>query len=91
MKVMIAEDDRISRRLLETFLREWGYETISTCDGLEAWELMQHAEAPSLVISDWMMPEMDGVELFEKIRKMNRPEYTYLILLTSKGDKKEYH
>jgi len=89
MRVMIVEDDPISRHLLETFLGELGYEILSTCDGLEAWEIMQEPEAPSLVISDWMMPAMDGLELCERIRRMDKPDYTYFILLTAKGDKKD--
>jgi two-component system cell cycle response regulator len=89
MKVMIVEDDPVSRRLLETFFNEWGYEVLSAPDGVEAWEIMQQPGAPSLVISDWMMPAMDGPKLCEKIRGMNRPDYTYFILLTAKGDKKD--
>jgi two-component system cell cycle response regulator len=89
MKVMIVEDDPVSRRILENFLKEWGYEVLSTPDGVEAWEIMQQAEAPSLVISDWMMPAMEGPELCEKIRGMDRTDYTYFILLTAKGDKKD--
>jgi two-component system cell cycle response regulator len=89
MKVMIVEDDPVSRRLLETFFKKWGYEVLSATDGVEAWEIMQQPGAPSLVISDWMMSAMDGPELCEKIRGMDRPDYTYFILLTSKGDKKD--
>ncbi len=89
MKVLIVEDDPMSRRLLESFLKDWGYEVISMPDGVQAWEIMRHAEAPSMVISDWMMPAMDGPELCEKIRGMDRPDYTYFILLTAKGNKKD--
>jgi len=89
MKVMIVEDDAITRRILENFLKNWGYEVISVDDGLVAWEIMQNPDAPSLVISDWMMPNMDGVELCEKIRGIEKAEYTYFILLTSKADKKD--
>jgi two-component system cell cycle response regulator len=89
MKVMIVEDDPVSRRILEAFFNELGYEVLSATDGVEAWEIMQEAGAPSLVISDWMMPAMDGPELCEKIRGMDRPDYTYFILLTAKGDRKD--
>ena len=88
MKILIAEDDPVSRRLLETFLDQWGYEVEVTCDGSEAWELLREPKAPNLVISDWMMPDMDGLELCRKIREMEKSDYIYFIILTSK-DRKE--
>ncbi|MBU0606603.1 MAG: response regulator, partial [Armatimonadetes bacterium] len=63
MRVLIAEDDRINRRLLEVSLRDWGYDVVSAADGAEAWALLQEDEAPPLVILDWMMPVLDGVEV----------------------------
>lgn len=88
MKILLAEDDPVSRRLLESFLDKWGYEVEVTCDGSEAWELIQEPKSPSLVISDWMMPNMDGLELCRKIREMDKSDYIYFIILTSK-DRKE--
>ena len=88
MKILLVEDDPVSRRLLETFLDKWGYEVEVTCDGSEAWELIQEPNSPSLVISDWMMPDMDGLELCRKIREMDKSDYIYFIILTSK-DRKE--
>ncbi|MBW1736322.1 MAG: diguanylate cyclase [Deltaproteobacteria bacterium] len=89
MKVLIAEDNLVSRRLLETFLRKWGYDIVITSNGREAWEVLQEPEAPNLVISDWMMPDMDGLELCRRIREMERAEYIYFIILTSKGKKED--
>ena len=89
MKVLIAEDDPVTRRLLETSLRKWGYDVVVTSDGLEAWEVFQGPSVPSLVISDWMMPDMDGLELCQKIRKMRRSSYTYFIILTAKVGKED--
>ena len=89
MRILIAEDDPVTRRLLEASLRKWGYDVLATVNGSEAWEALQGPEAPSLVISDWMMPVMDGLELCRKIRKMEKPGYIYFIVLTSKGMKKE--
>lgn len=89
MKVLIVEDDPVSRRILEVFLRKWGYDVIVTNDGNEAWGLLQQPEAPNLVISDWMMPNMDGLELCQKIRKLERSGYIYFILLTAKGKKED--
>jgi two-component system cell cycle response regulator len=89
VKVLIAEDDPVSRRLLEAFLRKWGYEVQVVCDGGEAWEALQGPEAPSLVISDWMMPDMDGLDLCRRIREKERTGYTYFIILTAKGRKED--
>lgn len=89
MKVLIAEDNLVSRRMLETFLRKWGYDIVITTNGREAWEVLQEPEAPNLVISDWMMPDMDGLELCRRIREMERAEYIYFIILTSKGKKED--
>lgn len=89
MKILIAEDDPISRRLLESFLHKWGYDVRITSDGGAAWEAMQHPDAPSLVISDWMMPNMNGLELCGNIRAMKNSRYTYFIILTTKADKQD--
>ena len=89
MKILIAEDEPISRRLLEAFLCDWGYQVQVTMDGSEAWDEIQKPEAPSLVISDWIMPNMDGLELCGNIRKMERSGYTYFIILTAKGRKED--
>lgn len=87
VKVLIADDDMISRRLLEATLTRWGYEAIVTHDGVEAWNVRQGATAPSLAILDWMMPGMDGVEVCRKVRQREQEPYIYLLLLTTKGRK----
>ena len=89
MKILIAEDDPISRRILEANLLKWGYEVMVASDGGEAWEIIQQPESPSLIISDWMMPRMDGLALCRKIRNMEKSEYIYFIILTAKGEKKD--
>jgi len=75
--------------MLETFLRKWGYDIVITTNGREAWEVLQEPEAPNLVISDWMMPDLDGLELCRRIREIERAEYIYFIILTSKGKKED--
>jgi len=89
MKIMIVEDDPISRRLLENAITKWGYSVVFARDGSEAWQLVQDPETPNLIISDWMMPNMDGLELCRKIRMMKRSGYIYFIILTSKGSKED--
>ena len=83
MKILIADDDPVSRRLLEAKLTKWGYEVIVTCNGKQAWQALQSEDSPRLAIIDWMMPGFDGVELCRKIRERTKEPYTYLILLTS--------
>lgn len=85
MKILIAEDDLVSRRLLEATLTKWGYEVAHACDGLAAWEALQQPNAPSLAILDWMMPGLDGVEVCRRIRAIPARQPLYLILLTAKG------
>lgn len=87
MKILIAEDDPIFRRILEANLLEWGYDIVVASNGSEAWEIIQKPESPSLIISDWMMPGMDGLTLCRKIRRMDVQGYVYFILLTAKGEK----
>src|ERR671924_385299 len=87
VNVLIAEDDMVSRRLLEAMLTRWGYEVAVTRDGVEAWEVLQGADAPPLAILDWMMPGMDGVEVCRKVRQCGQEPYIYLLLLTTMGDK----
>ncbi|MFH1950953.1 MAG: diguanylate cyclase [Pseudomonadota bacterium] len=89
MKILIAEDDPISRRVLEANLLEWGYEVMVASDSGEAWEIIQQPESPNLIISDWMMPRMDGLALCREIRNMEKSEYIYFIILTAKGEKKD--
>ncbi len=88
MRILIAEDDRISRRLLERHLEKWGHAVITAEDGKDAWERFQSKPCP-IVISDWMMPEMDGLELISKIRNRNSGTYAYTILLTAKSHKSD--
>ena len=88
MKILIAEDNPVPRRVLEASLQKWGYRVVVTCDGTEAWEEFQkQKEEVRLAILDWMMPGMDGVELCRRIRAADAGGYVYIILLTAKGQK----
>ena len=71
MKVLIAEDDPVSRTVLRRTLEKWGHDVIATPDGDQAWAAFQHETFP-VVISDWMMPGLDGLELVRRIRHNRR-------------------
>lgn len=86
MRVLIAEDDRVSRRLLQRQIEQWGHEVVSTENGREAWNHFCN-DSFSIVVSDWMMPEMDGLELVRRIRGSHQAGYVYVILLTAKTEK----
>jgi sigma-B regulation protein RsbU (phosphoserine phosphatase) len=87
MKVLIAEDDPVSRRLLEATLSTFGFEVILAANGAQAWAVLQGEDPPSLAILDWMMPEMDGVEICRRVRQLPSATPPYLILLTAKSEK----
>lgn len=85
MKILIAEDDRVSCRLLEATLKRWNYEVIVVTDGLAAWDILQRNDAPPLAILDWIMPGLDGLEVCRRVRHLNGMPATFLILLTACG------
>jgi len=89
VRILIAEDDAVSRHLLEATLHKWGYEVIVATDGLEALEALRQPSAPSLAILDWMMPGMDGAEVCLKARELAAGRLLYIILLTAKGRKED--
>jgi len=87
MRVLIAEDDPISRRLLQSTLTKWGYEVEIVKNGEEALAVLQGDDPPKLAILDWMMPLVDGVEVCRELRKRKEEPYIYAILLTAKSQK----
>lgn len=87
MKILIAEDDFTSRSLLKALLIKRGHEVVATVNGAEAWEAMQKPDAPPLAILDWMMPEMDGLDVCRHIRALETDRPPYIIMLTTKGEK----
>jgi signal transduction histidine kinase len=86
MPVLIAEDSPSMRLLLEAQLKGWGMDVIAAEDGEQAWELFQKHET-QLVLTDWIMPKMDGLELTRRIRAHATDRYVYVVLLTAKSEK----
>jgi DNA-binding response OmpR family regulator len=89
MKVLIAEDDPISSRLLAATLTTFGFEVVCAVNGAEAWAILQSVDSPSLAILDWMMPELQGIEVCRRVRQIPTATPPYLILLTAKSEKSD--
>jgi diguanylate cyclase (GGDEF)-like protein len=89
VKILIAEDDPVSSRVLSTSLIKWGHEVVATGNGLEAWQALQEDNAPQLAILDWMMPGMAGPEVCRKVRQEITTSPIYLILLTALSRKQD--
>jgi DNA-binding response OmpR family regulator len=85
LRILIAEDDPVSRRLLQRMLNRWGYTVESYADGSDAWQAMQAMDVPPLVLLDWMMPGMDGVQVCRNLRQLTASPPTYIMLLTARG------
>src|SRR5262245_47669619 len=89
MKVLIAEDDRVTGEILARTLQRWGHETTLVGNGAQAWEHLRTISTPTLAILDWMMPEMDGPEVCRRVRTDLPLANMYLLLVTareSRGD-----
>lgn len=84
MKILVADDNADSRNLLTELLVQWGHEVLSAEDGEAAWKILAGKNAPELVILDWIMPRIDGVELCRRLQERNSGDAPYIILLTSK-------
>ena len=82
MKILIAEDERISRKILEMALIKAGHDVVAVENGIEALESIQK-EVPDMLITDWMMPDLEGVELCRRVRALNLSSYVYTIFLTA--------
>jgi DNA-binding response OmpR family regulator len=85
-RVLIAEDHYVSRHLLERNLSLWGFEVTAVADGESALQVLEGENPPSLVILDWSMPKMDGIEVCRRVRARKDQPFTYLLLLTARTD-----
>ncbi|MBF0496649.1 MAG: diguanylate cyclase [Deltaproteobacteria bacterium] len=86
MRILIADDNSVTRRMLKSFLAKWGYEVITTKDGDEAWEVLKEDDCPDIAILDWVMPGKEGLDVCRMVRAANKPSYIYIIILTSLGN-----
>src|SRR5690349_18177056 len=88
-RILIAEDDPLSRRMLQSFLAKWDYEVIAAGTGTEALAALEQENAPPLAVLDWMMPGMEGPEVCREIRRHPERRYVYVILLTARSQKED--
>ena len=86
-RILIADDDRTSRRVLGLLLEKWGYEAVMAEDGIRAWELLKAEDAPRLVILDWQMPGLDGLQVVRKLRLADPDRRAYVLFVTTRDDK----
>jgi diguanylate cyclase (GGDEF)-like protein len=89
MRVLVADDSLVMRRLLESTLESWSYDVISAKDGDEAWAVLSAGDPPRIAILDWMMPGLSGLDVCRMVRERAGPDYTYIILLTSKSQRED--
>jgi diguanylate cyclase (GGDEF)-like protein len=87
MRILIAEDDLTSRTILTSIVKKWGYEPVVTEDGTTAWDELQRPGAPKLVLLDWNMPGMDGLEFCRRLKQLDTSDPPYVILLTGRQEK----
>jgi phosphoserine phosphatase RsbU/P len=84
VRILIADDDRLSTMVLGRTLEKWGFEVVVTHDGAAAWAAIVGDKPPALAILDWMMPQIDGIDLCRRVRATSLPSPVYLILLTAR-------
>jgi two-component system cell cycle response regulator len=84
MRILIAEDDSISRHVLLKTLQKWDHEVVACSDGSQAWHFLKEHDSPQLAILDWMMPGMDGLQICRAVRERVAEPYVYILLLTAK-------
>jgi phosphoserine phosphatase RsbU/P len=85
MRILIAEDEPVARRLLQKSLERWGYDPVVCTDGTEALAGLMAPDGPAVAVLDWMMPGLDGLEVCRRVREAARPRQPYLILLTGRS------
>ena len=87
MRILIADDDKTSRQILGKALKKWGYEVEEAVNGTQAIEILKKPDSPQIVILDWIMPELNGLETLKEIKKIERENHFYIIMLTFKAKK----
>jgi len=89
MRILVADDDAVIRKMLSSLLTEKGYEVTTCSDGRDAWNVLQTRNTPRIALLDWMMPEMDGLEVCRKLRSSRRDTYVYVIMFTQRSARED--
>jgi len=89
MKILVADDSNVSRHLLSSMVKKWGYDVVSASDGTQAWEVLRQPDAPRLAVLDWMMPGLTGPQVCEMVRQKGGDAYIYILLLTGRTQKED--
>jgi diguanylate cyclase (GGDEF)-like protein len=89
VKILVAEDESVTRGGIVALLKKWGYDVRETDNGLAAWQVLQESDAPRLAVVDWMMPGMDGAQLCRTVRQFMPEPYTYILLLTARNEQED--
>lgn len=89
MKILVADDSNVSRHLLSSMAKKWGYDVVSASDGTQAWEVLRQPDAPRLAVLDWMMPGLTGPQVCEMVRQKGGDAYIYILLLTGRTQKED--
>ena len=89
MKILLVEDSYLERTKLGCFLTDWGLEHVAVGSGTEALKQIESAEPPDLVLLDWLLPGLDGIDVLRRIRKLSQGNYIYAVMLTAKAHKQD--
>jgi phosphoserine phosphatase RsbU/P len=89
MRILFAEDDTISRKSLTRWMTGWGYEVVPVENGIDAWEILQGENPPKLILLDWMMPGLDGIEVCRRVKRPEKDVFNYVILLSGRDDQQD--
>jgi sigma-B regulation protein RsbU (phosphoserine phosphatase) len=89
MRILIADDESATRRIVETLLTKTGHEVVVAHNGAQAWDILQQPNAPGLAILDWMMPGLDGLKVCRNVRALKDGAYFYLIIVSAKGQSRD--
>jgi two-component system, cell cycle response regulator len=90
IRILVADDNLVSRRPIEVMLAKWGYEVVTASSGTEAWEILSGENSPRIAILDWMMPGLSGPEVCQLVRLQKREFYTYILMLTSRYEREDF-
>ncbi len=86
MKILVAEDDNVTRKMLASLLMKWDFDVVTACDGIEAWDILMAPDPPDLMLLDWQMPGMDGIDICRQLRGSKAHRSKYVVLLTSRSE-----